>query len=43
MEPPEFHNIVQVKDMVLDISKIKNLGYCESITIEEGVKELCQP
>ena len=42
MEPPEFHNIVQVKDMVLDISKIKNLGYCESITIEEGVKELCQ-
>jgi nucleoside-diphosphate-sugar epimerase len=27
IKPSEFHDIVQVKNMILDISKIKNLGY----------------
>jgi nucleoside-diphosphate-sugar epimerase len=42
MDTPKFHELVQVKDMVLDITKIKNLGYSESINIKEGIKELCQ-
>ena len=34
--------IVQVKDMFLDIEKLKKLGFSHSISIEEGLLEVCQ-
>lgn len=40
VEPPEFHNIVQVKDMYLDISKLKNIGFNQNIDIFDGIKQL---
>ena len=42
IDPPEFHKIVQVKDMFLDIEKLKKLGFSHSISIEEGLLEVCQ-
>lgn len=39
--PPEFHDIVQVKDMVLDTTKLKSLGFEPKIKIEDGIKSLC--
>ncbi|MGK7877537.1 MAG: NAD-dependent epimerase/dehydratase family protein [Xenococcaceae cyanobacterium] len=41
--PPEFHTIVQVKDMFLDVERLKSLGFKPTITIEEGIAELCRP
>ena len=40
--PPEFHKTVQVKDMLLDTKKLYQLGFEESITIEEGIRKLCE-
>lgn len=40
IEQPDFHKIVQVKDMVLDTENLKKLGYKPQITIEEGLKSL---
>jgi UDP-glucose 4-epimerase len=42
VEPPRFHNVVQVKDMRLDISKLKRLGFIPSISIRDGIRELCK-
>ena len=42
VDPPSFHNKVQVKDMRLDISKLKRLGFIPSISIRDGIKELCK-
>jgi len=42
MEPPEFHKLVQVKNMYLDTEKLESLGFIPKITIEEGIRELCQ-
>ena len=42
IQPPEFHRLVQVQNMYLDISKLKALGFQQEITIEAGIRELCQ-
>jgi len=42
MSPPDFHRLVQVKDMCLDIEKLSNLGFKQKISIEDGIKILCQ-
>ena len=39
--PPEFHTIVQVKDMYLDVKKLESLGFMPSISMGEGVTNLC--
>jgi len=36
----DFHKIVQVKDMYMDVSKLNNLGFKQHIDIFEGVKQL---
>jgi nucleoside-diphosphate-sugar epimerase len=40
IDQPEFHKIVQVKDMYLDTTKIKNLGFEKSIDIYQGISRL---
>jgi len=40
IDQPEFHKIVQVKDMYLDNTKIKNLGFEKSIDIYQGISKL---
>lgn len=42
MSPPLFHNIVQVKDMYLDIAKLSRLGFRSSISIEQGLDEFIE-
>jgi len=42
IDSPPFHKIVQVKDMVLDVSKIEKLGFKQKIYIEEGIELLCR-
>ena len=37
IEPPEFHKVAQVKDMYLDTTKLKNLGFVEKFGIEKGL------
>ena len=39
---PEFHKIVQVKDMWLDISKIRKLGYKQKYSMQDMMKELVE-
>lgn len=41
IEPPEFHKTCQVKDFYMDTTKLKELGFKNNITIEEGIKNLC--
>lgn len=41
IEPPEFHKTCQVKDFYMDTTKLKELGFKNKITIEEGIKNLC--
>jgi nucleoside-diphosphate-sugar epimerase len=41
-EAPEFHQIVQTKHFWMDTTKLKNLGFEQSISLEEIIKELCQ-
>lgn len=38
--PPHFHNVVQVKDSYLDVTKLKNIGYECQFTIDEIVEKL---
>lgn len=40
MDQPEFHKLVQVKNMILNTQKLKNLGYKPEISIEEGLRSL---
>jgi nucleoside-diphosphate-sugar epimerase len=40
-EAPEFHKIVQAKDFWLDTTKLKELGFIQSITLDQTIKELC--
>lgn len=40
MEPTDFHKLVQVKDFVLDNSKLYNMGFRENIDIKEGLYTL---
>tara|TARA_Y100000310_G_scaffold316153_1_gene367558 strand:- start:526 stop:1371 length:846 start_codon:yes stop_codon:yes gene_type:complete len=37
VNPTEFHDIVQVKNMYLDTTKLKNLGFKSDISIEDGL------
>jgi nucleoside-diphosphate-sugar epimerase len=41
IEPPTFHQVVQVKDFYMNVDKLKLLGFEPQITFAEGVKELC--
>ena len=40
IEPPEFHQLVQVKDMYLNTIKLQSLGFTPLISIGEGVEKL---
>ena len=40
IDPPEFHKIVQIEDMYLNIDKLKCLGYEQDISIYDGVDRL---
>jgi nucleoside-diphosphate-sugar epimerase len=42
MEAVDFHKLVQVKDMCMDVSKLKNLGFNQNISIFEGIKKIIQ-
>jgi nucleoside-diphosphate-sugar epimerase len=40
VETAEFHKVVQTTNMVLDVTKIKQLGYVQSYTIYDIIDEL---
>lgn len=42
VDPPEFHKIVQVKDMFLDNTKLKNLGFKEKSNIYESIDRIIE-
>jgi nucleoside-diphosphate-sugar epimerase len=42
IEPPHFHKTIQVKDFYFSTQKLKDLGFKQTITLQEGVKLLCQ-
>ena len=42
MKVPEFHKKVQVTNFYMNVDKLKSLGFLPKISIEEGIKELCQ-
>lgn len=42
MEQPEFHKIVQSTNFWMDVSKLQSLGFEQQISLEEGIKSLCQ-
>lgn len=42
MEAADFHKLVQVKDMCMDVSKLKSLGFTQNISIFEGIKKIIQ-
>lgn len=41
IDTPKFHTQVQARDFYLDCSKLKNLGFQQSINIKKGIKMLC--
>ena len=40
IDPPKFHKIVQVKDMYLDITKLKELGFNQKIPLFTGLDQI---
>lgn len=40
VEPPDFHKIVQVKDMYLEVSKLNSLGFTASVNIMDGLDSI---
>jgi hypothetical protein len=40
VDAAEFHKIVQVKDMNLDVTKLQMLGFKPEVDIYTGIKEL---
>lgn len=40
-EAPEFHKIVQAKDFWFDTTKLQTLGFAQSISTDEIIKQLC--
>lgn len=40
-EAPEFHQIVQAKDFYLDTSKLRKLGFTQTISTDKIIKQLC--
>ena len=41
IKPPKFHSCVQSKDFWMDNQKLLDLGFKQSIPIEEVIKEIC--
>ena len=41
IQTPDFHKIVQIKDFWLDTSKLNSLGFSQTISTKEIIKELC--
>lgn len=39
---PDFHKVVQIEDMYLDVAKLKSLGFEQKIKIEDGLSMLMQ-
>lgn len=42
IDPPVFHRVVQIKDFYMNVDRLKSLGFCQKISLEQGVRELCQ-
>jgi nucleoside-diphosphate-sugar epimerase len=42
IDPPEFHKVVQVQDMYLNTSKLKELGFEQKISIWKGLDEIIE-
>jgi len=42
VKPTDFHNIVQVKNMYLDVSKLRNLGFKPKYSIEQGLDKIIE-
>ena len=40
-EAADFHKVVQAKDFWYDTTKLKNIGFTQSISTEQIIKELC--
>jgi dTDP-glucose 4,6-dehydratase len=40
-EAADFHKVVQAKDFWYDTTKLKNLGFTQTISTEQIIKELC--
>lgn len=40
IDATDFHKIVQVKDMYMDVNKLKSIGFNKTIDIFDGIKEL---
>lgn len=40
VDATDFHKIVQVKDMYMDTTKLKKLGFVQNISIQDGVSRL---
>tara|TARA_R110000824_G_scaffold374242_1_gene564741 strand:+ start:806 stop:1597 length:792 start_codon:yes stop_codon:yes gene_type:complete len=40
VEPPHFHKTVQVRDMYLDVTKLKALGFNQQISIYNGIDRI---
>jgi len=40
MPPPDFHKVVQIKNMYLDVTKLKNLGFKQNYSIWNGLDTL---
>ena len=40
IEIPNFHKIVQVRDMYLDNTKLKNLKFISKVSINDGLNKL---
>ncbi len=40
-ESPEFHKIVQAKDFWLDTTKLQKLGFTQTISTDEIIRQLC--
>lgn len=41
IEAPAFYKLAQVKNFSLNVSKLKHLGFEETIPLEQGIKLLC--
>lgn len=39
--PSEFHTLVQTKDMVLDVSRLRGLGFESQVEMYDGLVEIC--
>jgi nucleoside-diphosphate-sugar epimerase len=42
IDSSDFHKLVQVKNMHLDVEKLRSLGFEPDVSIEQGLDELCQ-